>query len=485
MIVDLDSDLNQLFDVNNPIALADDQCLVYNETTNKWENATCPGGGTSSGGSYTSGTPESIQVDNDLNTISQNWDGNINYEFSLRVPWEDENVANDITLDNITQITNRSYVDLQDLPVIPTDTTLDTNTMASDNWLSEDRAFAKDLNVGEELNLPNQGSKVLIGTTDDNASLPYTLGVLSPGNSIAFFIDTWAINSPAMIMTFFDELNQGKVFQGRVNGDTLARASFELNGLFMGPGDGARDAGIKRTGASTIALTTTASATEALTCDASQNCDIPNGSLEINGTTVINSSRRGEFTDMNASDDVTIGDDLRVKGNINVDGNVYSGRIGGMHLSVTDDFRNGTSLLGTSSLANVYIAAFGNARWVQWVEGGAQDDIATTYMTLPPDYKPGGKIWVRAGIDALGTGEYFEVSLTLRDVDGVQQKQLIKEVEQELSTTMESYIWEADANVSFANEGDWVYLVVDKGSSSVSNNHIRLWSIALEYEAIS
>jgi len=47
-------------------------------------------------------------------------------------PWADVNVADDITLTNITQITNRSYADLQDKPYIPTEADIDTNAMEID-----------------------------------------------------------------------------------------------------------------------------------------------------------------------------------------------------------------------------------------------------------------------------------------------------------------------------------------------------------------
>src|SRR3989339_520609 len=47
------------------------------------------------------------------------------------VPWTDANVADDITLTNLTQITTRSYADLQNLPNIPTDATIDSNINAA------------------------------------------------------------------------------------------------------------------------------------------------------------------------------------------------------------------------------------------------------------------------------------------------------------------------------------------------------------------
>jgi len=78
----------------------------------------------------------------------------------LNIPWADANVADDISLTNITQITNRSYTDLSDLPTIRTDTTLDTNATASNSWLTENHTFSGDLNVGN-------GSSAKVGISPD------------------------------------------------------------------------------------------------------------------------------------------------------------------------------------------------------------------------------------------------------------------------------------------------------------------------------
>jgi hypothetical protein len=57
-------------------------------------------------------------------------DANVEVLIAGKVPWADVNVADDITLTNLTQITTRSYADLQNLPHIPTDATIDSNVYA-------------------------------------------------------------------------------------------------------------------------------------------------------------------------------------------------------------------------------------------------------------------------------------------------------------------------------------------------------------------
>jgi hypothetical protein len=65
----------------------------------------------------------------DNNALAQAW-----YWAKLNalIPWADVNVANDITLMNLTQITTRSYSDLQNQPYIPTELDIDRNAMAWD-----------------------------------------------------------------------------------------------------------------------------------------------------------------------------------------------------------------------------------------------------------------------------------------------------------------------------------------------------------------
>ena len=62
------------------------------------------------------------------------------------VPWADVNVANDITLTNLTQIVTRSYNDLQDLPVIPIDT----------NYATEGFSFADYLLIANLPHIPTE-----------------------------------------------------------------------------------------------------------------------------------------------------------------------------------------------------------------------------------------------------------------------------------------------------------------------------------------
>lgn len=57
-----------------------------------------PSGG-GNGTTYSSGTPDTLQVNNDLNTISQNFDGNFNKNLALRMP-----IAGDV---NVYKIVNK------------------------------------------------------------------------------------------------------------------------------------------------------------------------------------------------------------------------------------------------------------------------------------------------------------------------------------------------------------------------------------------
>ena len=54
-------------------------------------------------------------------------DANVFTVLQAQVPWQDANVADDITLTNLTQITTRNYSDLQGLPFIPSSSDWDNN----------------------------------------------------------------------------------------------------------------------------------------------------------------------------------------------------------------------------------------------------------------------------------------------------------------------------------------------------------------------
>ncbi|MFH1240147.1 MAG: hypothetical protein V1672_02925 [Candidatus Diapherotrites archaeon] len=65
-------------------------------------------------------------------------------ELDALTPWADGNVADDITLTNLTQITTRAYSDLQGTPYIPTEAAIDANAQALINASDTNAATACD-----------------------------------------------------------------------------------------------------------------------------------------------------------------------------------------------------------------------------------------------------------------------------------------------------------------------------------------------------
>lgn len=78
------------------------------------------------------------------------------------IPWVDANVANNITLDNLTQITTRNYSDLQNLPTIPTDTNCSTSADCNNMYIQKN-PLSDQIIVNQDLNI-NNGQLVLNGT---------------------------------------------------------------------------------------------------------------------------------------------------------------------------------------------------------------------------------------------------------------------------------------------------------------------------------
>ena len=100
-------EINELSDVviTTP---SDGQSLVYDSDTSKWINAT-PSGEAHDAVTL-AGTPDYISIDGQELTLEQ-----IDLENDVSGTLPDANVATDISLDNITQITNRSHTNLSDI----------------------------------------------------------------------------------------------------------------------------------------------------------------------------------------------------------------------------------------------------------------------------------------------------------------------------------------------------------------------------------
>lgn len=94
--------------------------------------------------------------------------------YNAGFPVNDANVDNDITLTNITQITNRSYTDLQNLPFIPSTAAWDANYLVN-VWNSDFNGNWLDLFTGQNISLLTNDSGFITSagtdtTLDSNAT---------------------------------------------------------------------------------------------------------------------------------------------------------------------------------------------------------------------------------------------------------------------------------------------------------------------------
>ena len=100
--------------------LGDGDCFLYDGVTdNRWEVGPCPGagGGITSLNTLTASTQTFADVDDTNVTLGIN---STSSTHTFTLGWtgalSDSRVANDITLDNLTQVTTRNYSDLQSIP---------------------------------------------------------------------------------------------------------------------------------------------------------------------------------------------------------------------------------------------------------------------------------------------------------------------------------------------------------------------------------
>jgi len=226
--------------------------LKIGDGVTSWGSLAYYSTGTISGGVYTSGTPATLEVNNDTNTISLDFDGNFNLrtwntDFNANwinlyndqtlpaggltwtlldsiLPLADANVANDISLTNITQITNRAFSDISsknfslltldnnnsfdarynltsdsnntarllysviaDPPFISSTTQWDSN-FALNVWNTDFNANWLDLFTGQNNSLLTNDSGYITSYSDTNAGTACVAGqVLTGDNSCSTF----------------------------------------------------------------------------------------------------------------------------------------------------------------------------------------------------------------------------------------------------------------------------------------------------------